>query len=574
MVEPTSYDEHADAIVAGVLGSPEGMALVRGDGRIVSANAALCALVGMDAEALRRTAIADIAHERDRGVLAAALARVVAGEQHDLVADLRFAKPDGTTVWVTFTCVPVQSAATIEPLVYVQLQDISDRKDAEARLVHRATHDQLTGLPSRAVFLEQLQHALARLCRRSDSYVAVLFIDLDGLKAVNDTHGHAIGDELLLGVASRLRRALRPSDVVARLGGDEFTVLLEDIRHPGEAVAVAERMLEELGPPFPLSAGLIDGGASIGIAVGTDGEMRPDALLANADAAMYRAKQRGGGGYEVFDEESFDTLAQRRRLETDLRHTLRDGGFRLAYQPIIDLRSGRLAAAEALLRWEHPSLGVLTAASFIEVAERSGLIIPIGRWVLAEACRQLAEWDRQLGRRAPERIFVNVGGRELVHDFAPGVAEVLAATGVSPHRLCIEVTETEILADPDAARSAIEALSALGCHIVVDDFGTGYSSLSRLTELHVDALKVDMSFVRTMATSRESLAIVSAILLLAHNLRLEVVAEGIENADQLAVLHEMGCQYGQGYHVARPADAREFAAIACGTTTRPLSVVS
>ncbi len=536
---------------------PEGLAILRPDGTVVHANAALVHLLRTTYDELRGRML-PLAEEAERSVMVAAFESVVTnGGARDL-EDVSMRRGDGACASVSIACASVGEGAGRGGVIVAQVTDVTEQRTAERQLVHRAMHDQLTGLPTRAVFLEQLHHALARLARRSSAHVAVLFLDLDRLKEVNDTHGHAVGDELLQAVGARLLRALRPSDVLARLGGDEFTVLLEDLDHPVEAGTVADRILEELSAPFSLSVGSVSCSGSIGIAIGTDPEMRPDALIANADAAMYRAKQSGGGCYDAFDEADFHALAHRRRLESELREALRTSAFELAYQPIIDLTDGALAAAEALLRWNHPRLGQIPASQFIDVAERSGLIIPIGRWVLDEACRQLGEWDRTMGPQAPRRLFVNVGVRELVHDFAPRVAAALHRHRIEPERLCIEVTETEILADPEAARAAVQDLTELGCRIIVDDFGTGYSSLSRLTELHVDGLKVDTSFVRTMEASRQSSAIVSAILLLAHNLRLDVVAEGIESEDQLAVLREMGCQYGQGYHVSRPIDGAAF----------------
>lgn len=423
------------------------------------------------------------------------------------------------------------------------------------RLSEQTLRDPLTGLLVRSVFLESARAALSRLRRQSHS-VGILFIDLDRLKFVNDSYGHAVGDDLLRCCAERLRASVRPSDAIGRIGGDEFVVLLDELAGEKEAEAVANRVLEALADPCPRLARDVAPVASIGVAVTASAETTGDVLLSHADAAMYRAKSAGRGRVERFDQEAYAALSRRNQTEADLRSAVHADELQLHYQPIIDLNTGERYAVEALLRWKHPERGLLTAGDFIDIAEDSSLIVELGRWVVAQACQQLAEWDDLLGRRAPQHMFINLSAAELTH---PGIGRLVtssaAEAGVDPSRLVLEITETGLLAEPGRAASVSTSLRELGCEVAIDDFGTGYSSLSRLIEVPASILKIDQSFVRGLSQSPESLAVVSAVLLLAHNLRKLVVAEGVEDAESLQILRELGCRYAQGFHLARPAEA-------------------
>jgi diguanylate cyclase (GGDEF)-like protein len=436
-------------------------------------------------------------------------------------------------------------------------------RKAHDRLAELALRDPLTGLLGRAVFLESVSKALARLKRRSH-LVAVLFVDLDRLKFVNDTYGHAVGDELLRCCGDQLQHSVRPSDIVARIGGDEFVVLLDELTEEREADLIAERILTALSRPCTLHpvAGprvAVPATASIGIAVAHTSDIGGEALISRADAAMYRAKGQGRGRCVRYDERAFAELGQRTQTAAELRVAVTEGQLRLHYQPIVDVSSGRASAVEALLRWQHPRRGLLTAGEFLDVAEDSSLIIELGHWVLRESCRQLAEWDARLGDEAPESMFINVSTAEFSRpELRSVLIETVGNTGVDPGRLVLEITETGLLAEPAVTGEATKTVTELGCALAIDDFGTGYSSLSRLTTLPARILKIDKSFVRGLTDNPESLAIVSAVLLLAHNLRKTVVAEGVESAECYEVLRELGCHYAQGYYLSRPTEAAEL----------------
>ena len=436
----------------------------------------------------------------------------------------------------------------------------TDLRRARDQLATSALHDSLTGLLVRPVFTEYVTTALSRLARHPHP-LAVLFVDLDGLKQINDGLGHAAGDQLITVCAQRLKAGVRPSDPVARFGGDEFVVLLEDLTDAGEAGLIAARMLESLAAPCTLASGAsVRPSASIGIAITTSADTSVDLLLSQADAAMYRAKQNGKGRVEVFDEASHSAERARRLMGTQLRGALARGEMVLHYQPIIDLTTGATFAVEALLRWQHPERGLLPAADFIEIAEDTGAIVELGSWAVAEACRQLAAWDAQLGPRAPSRLFLNLSVAELVQPrLEAQVAAITSAAGVDPHRLVLEITETGILDELRTRSEVVEVLERLGCELAIDDFGTGYSSLSRLVQLPAGILKIDRSFVQALTRDHESTAVVSAVLLLAHNLRKTVIASGVEDAAALAVLQELGCPYGQGFHLSAPLTPQQFA---------------
>jgi diguanylate cyclase (GGDEF)-like protein len=426
-----------------------------------------------------------------------------------------------------------------------------------ARLVeemaHLARHDPLTGLPNRALFQDRVEHAVA-LQQRESRPLAVLFIDLDGFKGVNDSLGHDTGDQLLVAVADRLRGCLRPGDTVARLGGDEFAVLLERISAQQDAREVSERVLEALGAPFDVAGSRLLVGASIGIAVRRTGD-GADALLRNSDLAMYRAKELGKGRYEFFEPTMLAENLERITMEGELRHVIELGQLRLLYQPVVDLADGRITGFEALLRWEHPLHGTIDPLRFVGIAEETGLILSIGEWVLERAYVDTARWVERFGTRLA--VGVNVSGRQLK---GRGLAEkVLRLREQYPAdvELLLEITESVVVREDGESVESLRALRDLGVQVAIDDFGTGYSSIAYLRHLPVDVLKIDRSFVREVARDARSAALVDAITAMASALDLRLVAEGIEHVEQASTLRAMGCQFGQGYWFARPMPAEE-----------------
>ena len=419
---------------------------------------------------------------------------------------------------------------------------------AERTLLHQAFHDELTQLPNRALLLERLSHALAGRGRRAGD-IAVLFLDIDRLKWVNDSLGHPVGDELLVAVAERLKSAVRPDDTVARFGGDEFVVVCEELDGEGSALAVAERLVGALALPFALKEHKIVLTVSVGIAcAAAKGEDTADALLRDADTAMYQAKERGRDAIELFDQGMRSRALARLDTARALRRAVDQGELRVFYQPVLELAGQRVAGVEALLRWEHPERGLVLPGEFVAVAEETTLILPIGEFVLTEACSQVARWNQAHPDRPPLTAAVNLSARQLVsRGMATLVAEALDASGLDPGRLCLEITESVLMEDAGSSRSALDALKALGVTIAVDDFGTGYSSLLYLRRFPVDLVKVDRSFVAGLGQSPEDSAIVAGVVGLAKALGLAAVAEGVESPEQAARLVELGCDLAQGY---------------------------
>ena len=468
-------------------------------------------------------------------------------------------RADGTTfdVWLTFS--PIRDQANTSA-VSVVARDISAQKRLEAELAHQALHDSLTGLPNRALFRDRLSHSLNERRRPERSATgrhAVLFVDLDDFKVINDTLGHRIGDELLIAVAARLRNALRASDTAARLGGDEFTLLLEDIDDETDAQRAADRILEELRQPFDLEGHQIVVTASIGIAFGDSGAADPDDLLRAADTALYEAKGQGKGRHETYHQTMNVRAWRRLQLESELRLALNRDELRVHYQPIVELETGRVTAVEALVRWQHPTRGMILPGEFIPLSEQTGLIIEIGEFVLRSACAQVAKWSR-LPHAAELVLSVNVSPRELVRPgFVDRVAAILADTGLPGGRLKLEITESATL-EGEAAIAALRGLQQLGARISIDDFGTGYSSLGYFRDMPIDGLKIDRAFIDGLGSEREDTAIVTAAIAFGRALEVEITGEGIETPEQLARLRELGCRLGQGFLFSRPVPASEM----------------
>lgn len=431
------------------------------------------------------------------------------------------------------------------------VRDISERARFEAELTRQALHDALTGLPNRTLFLDRLDHALAR-STRAGSDVTVLFLDLDGFKTINDSLGHATGDRLLVAVGRRLQKALRPEDTVARLGGDEFAVLLEET-DTGGGIVVAERLAATLAAPVPIGSRQVFIQASVGIATRRADEGGEEELLRNADLAMYLAKRRRKGGYAVYEVEMHQAAIERLELEADLRRALGSKEFFLHYQPIFRLDDLSLVGTEALLRWRRGGDNLVSPQTFVPVAEETGFIIEIGRWVLREACRQVRAWDQDEAGAMPLSLSVNLSARQIQSpEIVADVNDALDGSGLDPSRLTLEITESSIMQDSRRAAMALAELRELGVRLAVDDFGTGYSSLSYLRRFPIDVLKIDRSFVSSLSTGPEDAALAHAIVKLGMTLKLGVVAEGIETDDQLDQLRSFGCEYGQGYLLARP----------------------
>jgi diguanylate cyclase (GGDEF)-like protein len=430
---------------------------------------------------------------------------------------------------------------------------LTDARTVEA--MQEAFRDPLTGLPNRALFLDRLEHALHVAARRGTG-LCVLFVDLDRFKAVNDSLGHAAGDELLRAVAARLSECTRAADTAARFGGDEFALLLEDDGNGLQPEVVADRIIAEMARPFPLEGKDVFIGATVGIAFADGDAQRPDDLLRNADLAMYRAKKAGGGRAATFERAMRTALLARIELETDLRHAVAGDGLSIAYQPVVDLRSGRTVAVEALARWRHPTQGNIPPLQFIPLAEEIGVIGELGRWVLTEACRQVAQWRKLV----PDLVLnVNLSAQQLRDDGLPADVEAaLGINGLPGSALTLEITESMLLSGDDDAAARLACLKALGLSIAVDDFGTGYSSLSYLQRFPVDALKIDKSFIDTVAGSAQDSALARTIVELGRGMRLETIAEGIESADQLEHLRELRCELGQGYHFSKPLEGAEL----------------
>jgi diguanylate cyclase (GGDEF)-like protein/PAS domain S-box-containing protein len=479
----------------------------------------------------------------------------------NLEIEHRIRRKDGTYCWVLGRGLAVRDEHQVPYRMAGSLTDISERKQAEEKLVYDAFHDALTGLHNRAMFMERLEATLTRSLRRRDSPFAVLFLDLDRFKVVNDSLGHAIGDKLLIEVAGRLRDSLRQVDTIARLGGDEFGVLLEDIGQPAQAVKVAERILKALGVAFDLEGHTVFTTASIGIALSGSHITHPEEMLRDADIAMYRAKQLGRSCYVVFDKHMYSQARYMMQIEGELREAVERGELEVYYQPIVALRTSDVLGMEALLRWRHPQRGLLLPDEFLHAAEDSELILPIGYCVLREACLQTANWQEEMGFDPPLTVSVNLSRRQLRDpELIPHVQSALAETGLLGGCLILEITEDVMMEDAAGFTDILKRLKQLGVRLHMDDFGARYSSLSVLNEFPFDSIKIDRSFVGKLQRSKGDVEIVRAMIQLGHSLSKHVVAEGVETEEELAHLRTVDCDYGQGFYFCVPGSASEVEA--------------
>ncbi len=561
------------------------MAIVSLDGRYLQVNRSLCEILGYSEEELLRTTFKDITNPEDVDISMRYMRKILKGEISKYHLEKRYLHADGHPVWVSLS-VSLLRDPEDQPLYFIaQVQDTTERKALEEQLRYQAFHDSLTDLPNRVLFMDRLEHALA-LAERWEGKVAVLYIDLDNFKFINDSLGHDAGDLLLVAVSERLKACLRPGDTVARLGGDEFAILLEDVTDVSDATQVAERIAEALQIPFDLEKHQFFTSASIGIALGTAAQYRPGDLLRNADLAMYGAKKGGKAHHRVFEAGTYVPARRRLKLETDLRRAIEREEFALCYQPMVLLGTNlqrrrklirrnpaviapqateafRIRGMEALMRWQHPERGLVPPSEFVPLAEETGLIVPIGRWALREACRQACGWQEQRPGDPSLVVSVNVSARQFRQPrLVEEVAGILQEVELEPCNLVLEITESAVMEDVASAIAVLRELQDLGIKVALDDFGTGYSSMDYLKRFPVDYLKIGRSFVDSLGVGgTEGAAIVSGMVSLAHALGVGVVAEGVETAEQLARLQATGCEMAQGNYFSEPLSAEAVPAL-------------
>ncbi len=528
-------------------------------GTIIYQSPSVTPVFGYDTADLVGTELQRLVHPDDVKAVVRTLVATAKGSGSERI-ECRVRHADGSWRHVESAVSARLDDPTIGGMV-LNTRDITERKGLEEQLAHQAFHDSLTGLANRALFRNRIEHALARM-RRQRRPIAVLLLDVDGFKNVNDSLGHAFGDAFLVAIAERLRGLLRPSDTPCRLGGDEFAVLIEDLAEAVDATLVAERILEALREPFVIEGKEVVATASLGVTIAEApraGEGAPpaargaDDLLRNADVAMYTAKSRGRNRCELFKPSMHQAMLDRLDLEADLRRAVDRGEFVLQYQPTVALATGRIAGMEALVRWNSPERGLVPPGMFIPVAEDTGLIVPLGAWVLEEACRQAVAWKHEFGAEAPLTMSVNLSARQLQDDrLVDTVADILSRTGIRPEEVVLEITESAVMADAEAMTARLHELKGLGVRLAIDDFGTGYSSMSYLCSFPIDILKIDRSFVHGVRNEPQKMGIVRAIVELGHILDLQTVAEGIELDEELQELRALHCDLGQGFWFARP----------------------
>ena len=548
--------QESEQLFRGAFDHAAGMALVGPDGRWLQVNKSLCKMLGYSEEELLSSNFQAITHPADLNPTLGQIEKLRQGITTELQVELRCLNARRETFWILLSVNTISdSTENCQNLIF-QLQDITDRKRAEAQLVHDAFHDALTGLPNRVLFLDHLTQSVERAKRRKHVPFAVLFLDFDRFKLINDSMGHMVGDRLLIEIARRLQASVRPGDTVARLGGDEFTILLDDLNRPDEAEVAAKRLLRKLARPFTFLEHDVYITASIGIALSTGRYEQPEEVLRDADTAMYRAKARGKARYEIFEQTMHTAAVNQLRIETDLRQAVERKELSLDYQPIVCLESQRVMGFEALLRWQHPSRGAIPPQEFITVAEETGLIVPIGQWVLEQACKKISSWQDQYQSQPHLYVSVNLSARQFLQpDLVDCVKQALTKANLNPACLKVEITESTVMENVDAAISMLRRLRDLGIESSIDDFGTGYSSLSYLHRFPIAMLKVDRSFVSSMSDNNENLEIVRTIIMLAKNLKIQVVAEGVETGEQLERLTALKCDYGQGYFFSKALHA-------------------
>jgi diguanylate cyclase (GGDEF)-like protein/PAS domain S-box-containing protein len=537
--------------------APIGMALVTPDGRWLEVNPALCKLLGYSESEMLSLDVQKVVHPDELYRFLCKINQVITGEVSSHQIETRYRHKLGHEVWVLESVSLVREPQSNCVHLIFQIQDITHRKRGEEKLIYDASHDALTGLPNRAWFMSQLDLAVKESSKVRNRPFAVLFLDLDRFKVINDSLGHPTGDELLKGIAERLRRCLGPADKISRLGGDEFTILLTGIRSKADVISFVERIQVEIARPFTLRGYETYTTASIGIAISTLNYHRPEDILRDADIAMYKAKSLGKARHVIFDETMHISIMSRLQLETDLHRAIERGELFLEYQPIVSLQTGEPEGFEALIRWQHPDRGLISPDEFISLAEEAGFIIPIGRWIIGEACRQMRQWQDELSLEHTFFVSVNISSKQFSDlNLLDYITEVLNMTGLDSRMLKLEITESTLMENFEAAMTTLKRLRSLGVGLSIDDFGTGYSSLSHLHSLPISTLKIDQSFISRIGENNENREIVNTIIVLAQNLGMKVIAEGIETKQQLELLRGLNCSQGQGFLFSRSVDAK------------------
>jgi len=538
--------------------APIGIALVSSAGKWLKVNHALSTILGYSEEEFLQSNFQAMMYQEDLGATLVKIHELISGKTVNCQMEQRYVHRSGRTVWASWSVSTASDTRSEQPSLIFQIQDITDKKLAEDKLQYEATHDALTGLPNRPLFMGKLAKALAKARQYSGYKVSVLFIDLDRFKNVNDSLGHLLGDRLLIEISSRLRECMRPSDMVARLGGDEFTILVEGRYELREVTTIAERIQEKFTVPFDLNGHEIYSSASIGILQASEKHLTPEDMMRDADTAMYQAKRAGKARHAVFDEEMHEAVKETLQLETDLRRAVEKEEFSVHYQPIYSLATGKVEGFEALARWNHAKLGFIPSKKFIPLAEEIGMIDALSSLIVKQACLQIGK----LRGDAPFSLSVNLSCRQFAQvNLVQKIKQILDETGFEPHRFKIEITESVFFEHQERAIEMLNELCELGVEIHIDDFGTGYSNLGYLVKLPVSTLKIDRSFISQIGDSTGNNEIVQTIVLLARNLGMKVVAEGVETEYQLDELKKLDCESAQGYLFARPMSfeaLREF----------------
>jgi diguanylate cyclase (GGDEF)-like protein/PAS domain S-box-containing protein len=531
--------------------SPIGMTILDLDGRFLSANQSFCEAVGYTERDLIARSFEELTHPEDVPLLCSLGKQLLRGKRPHFQIETRHWNKDKKPLHVGLTVTMVSDSQHRAICFLLQVVNLTEQKWMEAQLRHHDFYDMLTGLANRALFVNRLEQAVIRLERNADQQCAVLFIDLDRFKVINDSLGHSVGDQLLMALSGRLESCIRRCDTLARLGGDEFAILLEDIDGLEDAVAVCDRVHHALKAPFKLSSYEVFANASIGVVCSSVGYEKSSDLLRNADTALSQAKAQGGACHTVFDQTMHQRAVALWQMATQAQFAIEREELNLRYQPVINIRTGQVVGVEALIRWHHPQHGSISPGEFIPVMEETGVITLVGQWVLQTACRQICQWQERLSH--PINLNVNLSARQLSqNNLIEQVQQVLIETHLPPQNLKLEITETAVMQNSEAALQVLKALKALKVGLCIDDFGVGYSSLSRLQQLPIDTLKIDRSFVQNIGAKGENTEIVRTIIELANSLGMEIVAEGVETETQLAGLRTLGCDYVQGFYFAQP----------------------